>query len=479
MLVAAVYYDPRAGCVTKKVIGIKIGKYVLHIDALWDKKKRKRLQERAAEKKRPPVPAPPDADEPPDDSDDQNVSPMQRRIREERRAREAWAAASKEPLPDGMTDVAPQEAAAKPPPRRRFTEPRRRSPTAGCFMAVLYVVFVISASVLIGGFGWISASDMLGLMKEDRVATIRINETDSIADIAVLLRDAGIIEYPWLFKLYARLASVEEKKRIAPGTYEIQIGWDYYAVVRAMRPGSPNREVVRITIPEGYTQEQIFRLLESHGVTPYETLLSAARDHEFNFDFLEDLPHTDNRLEGFLFPDTYDFYIDESPTSAITKFLRNFNRQFTTTMRTTAINMGYSIHEIITIASMIEREAVRDPERPTISSVIHNRLGSPAAYPFLEIDASVIYALGEHRTALTRADLEIDSPYNTYLYPGLPPGPIANPGIAAIRSALRPDDTRYFFYVLDLTREETGWHFFSRTLQEHNNAIARNQAARR
>ena len=268
--------------------------------------------------------------------------------------------------------------------------------------------------------------------------------------------------------------------------------------------GNANRLVRTVTIPEGYTCAQIFTLLEQEGVCRAEDLYEAAANYPFDYDFLTDLPYgADNRLEGYLFPDTYEFYsvkseednddpdwtwpegaVGDDAERVIERFLDNFQQRFTDEMRAAIDELnvrltarmqanGFTeeeiaegqldLHDIVIIASLIERESAGADESPRIASVIYNRLCSKD-YPLLQIDAAVLYALGENREELTSEDLMIDSPYNTHRYPGLPAGPIANPGLASLEAALYPEETSYYFYALDTD----GTHHFSETYQEHN-----------
>ena len=177
-------------------------------------------------------------------------------------------------------------------------------------------------------------------------------------------------------------------------------------------------------------------------------------------------------MEGYLFPETYNFYVNDNPINTINKFLSTFNKRVTAEMRKRAEDMGFTLNEILTIASMIEREAaVKDnsDDRANISSVIHNRLNSDS-YPNLMIDATIQYILPERKDRLSYADLEIDSPYNTYKYPGLPPGPICCPGLDSIKAALYPKDTKFYFYALT----DDGTHAFTRTADEHQAVIDAN-----
>ena len=201
--------------------------------------------------------------------------------------------------------------------------------------------------------------------------------------------------------------------------------------------------------------QEIFERLEENGICTVEELYEAAAEYSYNYSFLEwATPGDASRLEGYLFPDTYEFYQGEQASNAINRFLLNFHGKLTADMYAQAESLNISLHQAVIIASMIEAEAANDEERATIASVIYNRI---AANMPLQIDATVMYALGEHKEYLTEQDLQVDSPYNTYLYTGLPAGPICNPGLASLNAALNPADTSYLYYALDT---ETGTHQF-------------------
>jgi len=362
------------------------------------------------------------------------------------------------------------------PDNRRIPQPRSQNSgsagkpvrrSTGCFGAIIYFLFVIGASALLAGLGWLAADDVLSLTKEDIAASIEITEQDSISDIAEKLKDSGIIRYPFLFKIYAGFSNAE--KKIDPGSYEVSAIMDYRALVSAMRDTSDYRSVVSVTIPEGFTLKQTLQRLADNGVNTYEKLAEVCKSYDFEYSFLEGLPVSANRLEGFLFPDTYNFYVNENPVSAINKLLANFNKKMTAELRKQVEESGYTMQQILTIASLIEKEAANDDERGEIASVIYNRLNSKSLKK-LQIDATIQYILPERKEYLSIADTKIDNPYNTYMYEGLPPGPICNPGLKSIRSALGPDETNYYFYALT----EDGTHAFAKTAEEHQAIIDAN-----
>ena len=206
--------------------------------------------------------------------------------------------------------------------------------------------------------------------------------------------------------------------------------------------------------------KQIFELLEKEGVSTVEKLEDMAANHDYAFSFLQDIPLGDpTRLEGYLFPDTYKFYMGEDPKYVINKMLVNFDSKVDDAVRQKISETGYSIRDILTIASMIEKET-DGTDRTTIASVIYNRLNNPGASTagYLQIDATIQYVLPEGKIVQESDYQGVDSPYNTYRNKGLPPGPIANPGMESITAALNPQSTNYYYYALG---DDHLHHFFS------------------
>ena len=241
------------------------------------------------------------------------------------------------------------------------------------------------------------------------------------------------------------------------------------ALIRSMRTSGGKTETVTVTIPEGYTVRQIIDLLAEKEVGSVEDLTETAANYVFeDYAFLDNENLGDpTRLEGYLFPDTYDFYVGARTELAFASMLNNFQKKVYTNEDLSDLfeNSAYSEREILIMASLIERET-DGTDRRNISSVIHNRLEKGGETGrLLQIDASLVYAAGR---AITQEDYTtLDSPYNLYLHEGLPPTPIANPGLAAIQAALEPADTNYYFYVLMGDK-----HVFSETLAQHNRNVA-------
>ena len=347
-------------------------------------------------------------------------------------------------------------------------------------VTVVWLALILAIGVTAGRMLWVCAADVLAFGREDKPVTITIYESDSMDDIIEKLHKNGLIRYRSLFKLYADISHAEED--IDPGIYDLNTRYDYHALVNMMSTSSSRTVVEDVLIPEGYTCRQIFSLLEEKRICTAKDLAAYAANGELNdYWFLEGVERGQEYcLEGFLFPDTYDFYKNSTPREVLEKLLNNFDHRFDEEMRGQIDKLhdqgiNYSVREITIIASMIEKEAAAASEAPNIAGVIYNRLfrweGTPA---YLNIDASIVYALGG-KTDLTREDLQVDSPYNTYTHTGLTPTPISNPGLSSLKAALNPASHNYYYYVLN---PATGMHTFSTTYEEHSANVAAYAEAR-
>ena len=360
---------------------------------------------------------------------------------------------------------------------------QNRQGRTGCMGGIMYFLFVVSISVIIACLTWMAASDVLALNKDDKTAVVTLptdifeKTTDEdgksvskcdINYVAKELKNEGIIEYKGLFKLFCSLSHAATQ--LDPGSYEMKTTYDYRAIVKKMQTGSNAMLTTEVTIPEGYTMAQMFKTLEENDVCDFDSLMDAAANVDFQYDFVDPNKKGDpTRLEGYLFPDTYQFYTGMEPASAVDVFLSNFRERMTAEILQKADESGYALAGIIKVASMIEKEAANDNERAIIASVIYNRIN--AGMP-IQIDSTILYLYQDHEGAPTQDMLDSDSPYNTRLKTGLPPTAICNPGMASIRAALNPSDTDYYFYALDT---ETGTHRFFTTASEFNAFVATQQ----
>ncbi len=297
--------------------------------------------------------------------------------------------------------------------------------------------------------------------KDEEMYLIEIPSGFGVTQIASLLEKEGLIRNGFFFRIYSRVNQYEGKMK--EGEYLISPSMSTSEIIDKIVRGDVL--TYQFTIPEGYTVQQIAELLDRKGFADKQQFLIAAREINFDLPFPYKLPQVKEPLEGYLFPDTYSYAKDMDETDLILVMLNEFEKLITSEIKDRAQELGYSMQEVITIASLIEREAQLADERRIISSVIHNRLDIGMR---LGLCASVMYVLPEPKDSLTYADLEIDSPYNTYRNDGLPPGPIASPGRESILAALYPDDTSYYYFVA----RGDGSHVFTRTLAEHNKAIS-------
>ncbi|MBE7004880.1 MAG: endolytic transglycosylase MltG [Ruminococcaceae bacterium] len=345
----------------------------------------------------------------------------------------------------------------------------------GFLRFVLWVIFVGASSLVLSGVGWLLANDFAALNKTPLTATITVTKDDDLATVADKLEEQGLIEYKWFFKLFGKVAHAESK--IGIGTYELNTEMDYNALINAMRNKNAalDSATVRVAIPEGYTVKQIIELLVKYGVNTEEALTEAAKNYDYQYSFLDPAKKGDiRRLEGYLFPDTYEFYVGGNAANAIGKLLSNFNSKITPEMNEKINSSGRTLEEVIIVASLIEKET-DGHDRANIASVIYNRLNNVGETAhLLQIDASIIYGLGSKYTGkLTQDDLDYDTPYNLHLHGGLPPTPIANPGLASIEAALEPAETGYYFYALG----KDGSHHFFDTYNKFLNFVNSDQYA--
>lgn len=354
---------------------------------------------------------------------------------------------------------------------QRSTPARRRKKKRGnpVLNFILYLIFVVAGSALLAGVGWLLANDLCALNKEYQEVTLVVTKEDTVKTVTDKLKEEGLIEYKWFFRLFAWVCDADEK--IGEGTHELNTNMDYRALIVAMKSKtgqSLTAETVTVTIPEGYTVEQTIKLLAEKGVNTEEALREAAENYRFtSYSFVDNENLGDiSRLEGYLFPNTYEFYVGEKASSALGRLLDEFNRQLDAELIEAIDASGKSMEEIVIIASLIEKET-DGTDRGKIASVIYNRINNPGFETggLLQIDAALVYATGH--TELTEEDMQAESPYNLYLHAGLPPTAIANPGRASLLAAAQPEATDYYYYVLG----NDGRHIYSTNYNDHVNVI--------
>lgn len=292
-------------------------------------------------------------------------------------------------------------------------------------------------------------------------ASVRIGAGSDLRQIARALADAGVITNSLAFVLAARVAGVD--RRLLPGDYRLDPGMSIPSLLRALHEG--RGRLAAVTIPEGWRIEQIADRLEASGVCSRDDFLPATRDRSL----LSELAIPGPSAEGFLFPETYALQLPTSPANVIRAMHRQFEKVWTE-LTAGAAPRALSPLATVTLASIVERETAVPEERPLVAAVFLNRLrlGMP-----LQADPTVIYGIATFDGDIRRRDLTSANPYNTYVIRGLPPGPIANPGRAALAAVLTPAPVDYLYFVA----RNDGTHQFSRSLAEHNRAVQRYQGS--
>ena len=386
----------------------------------------------------------------------------------------AESTAKREPV--ASTSVKPREKA-----NTEKKNDKQKNAKAGADMmvgivkAIAYMVVILVVSVFISIFVIRVGNDVFAFVKSDEAVDITIPEDATVSEIADILHENGIINFPGIFKMYAGYK--KEKGPFVAGDYTITPSMSYDDLRRAFKEQVVTG-TVWVTIPEGYTTDEIIDLLVENGIGKRDKYIDVINSYDFDYWFIDELEKngiSDDRayrLDGYLFPDTYEFYKASSEETVINRLLKRFNEVFVEDYRTKAQELGYTVDEILRIASLVEKEAGGMGDFMYVSSVFHNRLKNPTYYPRMESDATTVYAIqiatGKRPDKITPEDNDFDHPYNTYIYKGLTPGPITNPSASAIRYALYPADTNYYYFITD----NAGKIYFASGITEHEQNIA-------
>ncbi len=331
---------------------------------------------------------------------------------------------------------------------------------------VLLVSFTLS-SYLIGG-----ANDFFAVGRNQGSAEVVIPEKVTVDQLTDILVEKGVVNKPEFFKLYCKVTA--DESLFVAGKYKLATNLDYEDIINKLQGGEENREVVRITFQEGLTALEVAALLEENEVCTAEDFLKALNEEDFsNYELVAPLSESTGkyyRLEGYLFPDTYDFYVGEELESVIGKLLNNFGNRLTTDMKNAIQKSGMSLDQIVTLASIIQAEAADANDMFKVSAVLHNRLSFGAEYgvPLLQCDSTIYYPYKERKDIPEQGALPYGD-YNTYNFSGLPAGAICNPGIDAIRAALNPstdgDAPSYLYFC----HSADGTAYYATNEEDHIN----------
>ncbi|RUT43350.1 endolytic transglycosylase MltG [Paenibacillus anaericanus] len=340
------------------------------------------------------------------------------------------------------------------------------------------MIIVIAIIVAVGAAGAYIYNEMQPVKSSEQVVKFTIEPGVGTSGIADILEDQGLIKNSFLFVSYLKLKS--EGTRFQAGVYELQPGVTYDEIIAKLNSGDVVKtEMIKFTIPEGFTVTQMGDKLAEEGIVNKDSFLKLAKDPTgLNNELLGLVPADSKlmyRLEGYLFPETYELKKGSSELDIIQRMLDEMEKRLgqIPNFEDKLKARGLTLNELMTVASLVEREVVVDSERSIVAGVIYNRLATGNMK--LEIDATVQYLLGKPKERLMNSDLrKVDSPYNTYLYLGLPPGPIAAPSLKSIEASLEPKSSEYLFYVTK--KDGSGEHLFAKTYKEHLKNIEKSKA---
>lgn len=321
--------------------------------------------------------------------------------------------------------------------------------------AVLALVLIIALGLILSFVSFVRDAFWTDT---DEAVLVDIPEGVGISQISLILEEEGVIDHRWAFRIYEKLfrGGVYHS-----GVHKFYIGMSYAEVFDSLEVSVHN--AVTVTIPEGYELWQIAQLLEDKEICTKDEFYKALDEDYPDFPYLADIKRTENRLEGYLFPDTYEFTRGQAAKSVVYAMLKNFHSK----VYGEYIESGSrkSLDEIVIMASIIEREAANDEERGKISSVFYNRLEIGMK---LQSCATVQYIIKERKKILSNSDIKIDSPYNTYMYEGLPAGPIASPGVSSVKAAINPEETDFYYFA---ATADGSRNVFSKTGEEHMQTV--------
>ncbi|MBQ2963698.1 MAG: endolytic transglycosylase MltG [Clostridia bacterium] len=341
--------------------------------------------------------------------------------------------------------------------QQRAKQRKKESEQVVRLRRALVCIVVVLTSVLASMYCISCINDVLAINRDDELVTVEIEKDADYKEIIDVLGDNGLIKHEWFCKLMTKFRHFDDKTYIN-GIHYLTADMGVEGMLTAMRENRTSGETIRLSFPEGWTIPQIIEKLAANDVCPEEYLYDALAKVEFDYGFVGEITNDGSKayyLEGYMFPDTYDFFVSdkaggigENPNSVIRKFLANFEMKWSEVYEKRAQELGYTMDEIIIIASIIQKEAADQSQMADVSSVIHNRLNNPSSYPTLGCDSTKKYVTNHLVKELGAAKA------NTYMSgydtnstrAGLPAGPICNPGVAAIEAALNPSDTNYFYF---------------------------------
>ena len=363
---------------------------------------------------------------------------------------------------------------AQKPASGQSTKKKKKKKKHGYLTATAKVLIsVLLCTSLLSGIGISTVNDILAINRSAEPVAVELPENADTVTIIDVLYNAGLISRPLMCKLFYRLESKirhsKEPEYIA-GMVNLKANMGLEGMLNKVKENQQLTETVNLYFPEGWSAKQIFEKLEKYEVCDADFLYKAAQDINFNYSFLNSAKSADSAkryllLEGYLFPDTYEFFVDYNANSVIERFLTRFDEIWTPELQARAEELEMTVDEVVRLASIIQREAANKQQMSAISGVLHNRLNHSMSFPTLDCDSTYNYIDNYVRPVIgdVRAEAFMQS-YNTYVCEKLPAGSICNPGEDAIKAALYPDDSDYYYFQHD----KNGEIYLARTNAEHN-----------
>ena len=369
---------------------------------------------------------------------------------------------------------------------------KRKAKKNRIIFRVVWITMILFVSIMIGEFLMVGVNDVLGVGREEGKATITVPANADIDKITDILYQNHVINTKWAFKLFA--AATKATSGFTQGTFDVDTNKDYQALINYMQSDMNRIDVVTLQFQEGLTLEQYAKKLENGKVCSAEEFLEKCNSNDFDdYEFIKNIKNSSDRyykLEGYLFPDTYDFFIDEDVDDVIRKFLANYRRKVyatksradgfekKVTIAERAEKSGMTMEEVLTLASLIQAEAANTEDMYMVSSILHNRLDTiktdginkngEQGLAYLQLDSTKYYPYASLSDVPASIRSNYKSKYSTYEYDGLPAGPICNPGMEAILAALEPEETDYYYFCHKVaTDEEPAVAYYAKTMDDH------------
>ena len=366
----------------------------------------------------------------------------------------------------------------------RKSKKTKQKKSAGCLLKALYGFLIVGVSGFLAAAVLVYVLDSMAINRQAKHVDVVVTpEHSTTKDIADMLVENDLIDYAVCFRIYSRLSGADGKWQV--GSFKLSPDMGYETLIETLQTMTP-RETVSVTIPEGKTVEEMAAILEEKGACTAEDFFNAVLYGEYDYDFIKALPATKKdgyiseriyRLEGYLFPDTYEFYVGSSGETVVKRMLDNFNNKLTHELRQQIADRGWTIDQAVIFASLVEGEAASKEDMEKVSKVLQNRMNNTVEYPKLQLCSTRDYVKGlrpKLKEIVVNESTKLS--YNTYDREGLPIGAINNPGLQAITAALNPSadkemETCYFF----ATDYNTGITYFSQTFAEHERICKRHK----